>query len=408
LDVRIDDTWFDLSGWRKAHPAGEHWIDYYDGRDATEVMHAFHSEKARKMFQRLPKSKEAAQLDHSAAPVTSVMRNFRALRAKLEADGWWKRDIGHEVRLLSIWLALNVAGVLGVHQPTLWARAAGIVALAAANTQAGWLAHDYIHGVDTWSNRLRMMGPLFGGMSVTWWSDKHNKHHALTNEIGVDEDIATDPVLYIKPPNASQDSWLRRVQHVLAPLTLSALFWIWRIDSIKVVLKELRKNKPRKGTATEGLLLAAHWAMVGILVPLKFIPIVIFLSGMITAVIVTATHQSEELFENFNPDFVDNQFRTTRDAKPRTTISAWLWGGMQYQLEHHLFPSMPRSKHPKLQPILAKFAEDNQIPGGLRITDEFDLIKLNWDMYRAVANAPVDPTAPPMRGRNHHVSAIPA
>jgi len=47
LDVRIHNVWYNLEGWRKAHPAGEHWIDWYDGRDATEVMDAFHSEKAR-------------------------------------------------------------------------------------------------------------------------------------------------------------------------------------------------------------------------------------------------------------------------------------------------------------------------------------------------------------------------
>merc|ERR1740130_2036160 len=45
LDVRIHGDWYDLTGWRKAHPAGVHWIDWYDGRDATEVMDAFHSEK---------------------------------------------------------------------------------------------------------------------------------------------------------------------------------------------------------------------------------------------------------------------------------------------------------------------------------------------------------------------------
>jgi hypothetical protein len=49
LNVRIHGKWYDLLGWRKAHPAGEHWIDYYDGRDATEVMDAFHSVKGRKM-----------------------------------------------------------------------------------------------------------------------------------------------------------------------------------------------------------------------------------------------------------------------------------------------------------------------------------------------------------------------
>lgn len=51
LVCRIDDKWVDLTNWRKAHPAGSHWIDAFDQRDATEVMHAFHSDKALGMLQ---------------------------------------------------------------------------------------------------------------------------------------------------------------------------------------------------------------------------------------------------------------------------------------------------------------------------------------------------------------------
>ena len=74
LDVRVHGTWYDLSGWRKAHPAGAHWIDWYDGRDATEVMDAFHSQKGREMYKRLPKSAEetAAVLEASSTPYSTV------------------------------------------------------------------------------------------------------------------------------------------------------------------------------------------------------------------------------------------------------------------------------------------------------------------------------------------------
>lgn len=408
LDVRIDDIWYDLSGWRKAHPAGEHWIDYYDGRDATEVMHAFHSDKARMMFQKLPKSKNPEALDAQAAPVTSVQKNFRSLRAQLEKDGWWNRDIGHEIRVLTVWATVMGAGVYCANQAPALYQGVGLVLLALANTQAGWLAHDYIHGIDKFADNLRFMGPLVGGMSPIWWSDKHNKHHALTNEIGVDEDIATDPVLYVRAPNEQSDSWFRKIQHFALPAPFSTLFLIWRFDSIKVLISELRKKKPRKSAKAELFFIALHWAIVCSIMPAKIVIGHILLSGLITAIITTATHQSEEMFEDFNPDFVDNQFRSTRDAQTTNPFSTWCWGGMQYQLEHHLFPSMPRSKYPKLQPIMAKFAEENNIPGGLRITNEFKLLALNWRTYRDAAKADVNPKAMPTRGRNHHVTAIPA
>eukprot|EP00957_Ditylum_brightwellii_P178778 13617914-Ditylum_brightwellii.AAC.1 len=56
LDVRIHGTWYDLTAWRNSHPAGTHWLDMYNGRDATEVMDAFHSEKAKMMYQKLKKT----------------------------------------------------------------------------------------------------------------------------------------------------------------------------------------------------------------------------------------------------------------------------------------------------------------------------------------------------------------
>jgi fatty acid desaturase len=76
-----------------------------------------------------------------------------------------------------------------------------------------------------------------------------------------------------------------------------------------------------------------------------------------------------------------------------------LWGGMQYQLEHHLFPSMPRSKYPLLRERLIQFSKENNIPGGYRESGEFEILKMNWDLYKRVAEADPVPGAPPTRGR---------
>jgi acyl-lipid Delta6-acetylenase / acyl-lipid (9-3)-desaturase len=165
-----------FQGWRKAHPAGEHWIDYFDGRDATEVMDAFHSEKARKMYQRLPKSKFAEQLETTTPADSSTQIAFRNLRTELEAEGWWQRDIVHESKLLAIWASLVISAAVTAHTvPPL-----STVLLGLAMTNAGWLGHDYIHGVDEFCTKLRLFCPAAAGLAPTWWSDKHNKHHALS------------------------------------------------------------------------------------------------------------------------------------------------------------------------------------------------------------------------------------
>ena len=59
---------------------------------------------------------------------------------------------------------------------------------------------------------------------------------------------------------------------------------------------------------------------------------------------------------------------------------------------------MPRSKYPLLRPILQKFAEENNIPGGYRGSGEFEILKMNWDLYKRVAESDPVPGAPYSRG----------
>lgn len=384
LNVRIDDQWYDLSGWRKGHPAGEHWIDMYNNRDATEVMQGFHSDEAMKMLQRMPKSKSAEELEKVTPEVTSVSRNFRALRKKLVEDGWWKRDYLHEARLLAIWAGLFITGLTVAKSTPLL----GLGLLTLANTNAGWLGHDYIHGTDKFSRSLRNFAALTAGMSPTWWSDKHNKHHAVPNEVGVDEDLDTEPVLYVMPPHASKDHPLRKFQHIYLPLAFSIMFLVWRIDSMKVCLNDAKNGFKRK-TQWELALQLAHYGLLAAFVPVPVIVGHVFLSGLISAIIVTVTHQSEDLFYEFNPDFVLAQFQSTRNAECHTIFSDWLWGGMQWQLEHHLFPSMPRSRYPAVAKVVKQFAVENNIE--YRTMGEFALIKKNWDMYKAIGATPAVP-----------------
>jgi len=395
LDVRIHGEWYDLTGWRKAHPAGEHWIDWYDGRDATEVMDAFHSEKGRAMYKRLPRSKPetSALLEAAAVPDSATQVAFRKLRDQLEADGWWKRDIAHERKLLGIWGGLVAVAAL----TTKTLPALSTVLLGLSMTAAGWLGHDYIHGVDPFADKLRNFAALAAGLLPVWWSDKHNKHHALTNEQGCDEDIATDPFLFQWAPSPENDSPLRKIQHLIFYIPFSFLFALWRVDSVKVAVSSVREKRPGSKPGLYSLLV--HYAVLWTLFPVKVWLPAIFMSGLVSALIVTPTHQSEEMFEDYQPDWVTAQFQSTRNAVATNPFSEWLWGGMQYQLEHHLFPSMPRSKYPKLRSVLQKFAGDNNVPGGYRESGEFEILKMNWDLYRRVAEADPVPGAPSTRGR---------
>lgn len=230
------------------------------------------------------------------------------------------------------------------------------------------------------------------------------QHHALTNEQGCDEDIATDPFLFSWAPDPSQDSPLRKIQHWIFWIPFSAMFALWRVDSVKVSVEAIEGKRPDAKNELYALL--AHYAVLFTVFPIAVWLPAVFLSGLMSALIVTPTHQSEEMFSDYQPDWVTAQFQSTRNAVMSNPFSEWLWGGMQYQLEHHLFPSMPRNKYPKLRSIMQKFASDNNIPGGYRETGEFEILYMNWKLYKTVAEQDAVPGAPLTRGRPGQLAAI--
>ena len=376
LNIRIDDEWYDLTNWRMAHPAGAHWIDAYKNADATEVMYGFHSDKGMGMIKRLPRSKQPPV---DVPPPVESSYAFRELRAKLVADGWYKPHWKGELQKLMPWAAtLWIARALSMRSGGLAAFGA-VLAYAVSNTLSGWLAHDYVHGRSPFCMAMRGFGELVGGMSTTWWSMKHNMHHALTNEIGYDEDVALEPALYLWQPDPKNDSPVRKFQHLYWPIPFSVLFLYWRFDSIKYVVKEKKWNELAR--------LVVHWGAFLAMLNAKTVFFGVWLSGLITATIVTVTHQSEEIFIKDTLrkyDFCEAQFRSTRDAMCSNWFSDILWGGMQWQLEHHLFPTMPRYKYKALHPLLRQWSQEHGLT--FRTSGELEIIKQNIAQLKKIGN----------------------
>ena len=228
---------------------------------------------------------------------------------------------------------------------------------------------------------------------------------ALTaNEKGVDEDIATDPFLYQWAPDPAHDHPIRKIQHLIFFIPFSFLFALWRYDSINAAIANVRKDRTHAEDELKGLLV--HYAILLTVFPFAVWVPAVLISGLMSALIVTPTHQSEELFDEFQSDWVQAQFQSTRDAVTTNPFSEWIWGGMQYQLEHHLFPSMPRSKYPALRERLMKFAKDNNVVGGYRETGEFEILKMNWELYRSVAKSDPVEGAISTQGKEGQVASI--
>jgi len=109
----------------------------------------------------------------------------------------------------------------------------------------------------------------------------------------------------------------------------------------------------------------------------------ILLGGFLVGLIVTATHQSEPLVAEETSDeydFVKIQFESTRNAYSPVAFTNWLWGGMQYQLEHHLFPTMPKYKYALISDRVREWAKNNGL--NYRVDTVPQIIKRNLETLR--------------------------
>ena len=381
--IKIDDQWYDCAGWAKAHPGGERWIHFFDGRDGTDVFYALHSygpngsTKAVDRLSKLPKCDPppAKELKSPTASEYATSMSFRDFRQKLEKDGFFERNVFQEVWKLTQVVGLYVAGqYFAYSNPVI-----STILLGLGMVQAGWLGHDYVHGRGPICDAFRYMPTLLNGHGVEWWSQKHSMHHTFTNEEHLDNDVMMEPFFFLRSPTESgrPDHAMRKYQHIYGYPLLSIMFWLWRFHSLESAWR--RKDKK------ELALMAINYTWLATCMPWQVAIGSVFLSGFIVASLVSATHQSEEIMEyGEGAEYVEGQFRSTRDADTVFgPLETWIWGGMDTQLEHHLFPTMPRYNYHKLRPILQAWAKANDI--NYRISPSTKIISDNFATLKRVA-----------------------
>ena len=373
LKFRIEDRWYDVTNWAHLHPGGEDILNAFNGEDATDAFYSIHSNDA---IERLQKMSSTATTKEDGER-SKIGKNFRALTLQLEADGWFEHNLKYDVLLIGIAFVLYItAFVIAPVFPVL-----AIILLGLSMQQAGWLGHTYVHNrhpVCWWGGRI--FNGVINSFSPEWWANKHCAHHALPNHTDYDSDIQLAPVFYLDAPEKKDDTFFRKFQHLYALPLFCILFLSWRQQSLFWAWD--RKNYLELFLMSVGytLLFTAFtwWVAIGGIIA----------GGFFVALVVTASHQSEDYYrpgERGAYDFATAQFTTTRDAYNHTWVAKWFWGGMDTQLEHHLFPMMPQYNYHAVVPIVKKFAEDNGIE--YRTEPAWDLLVRNMRTMKRWADA---------------------
>ncbi len=248
------------------------------------------------------------------------------------------------------WTALAVAALVGM-----------------MFTQLGFIGHDAGHNqVFCTRRRNRMLGLTVGnaliGLSFGWWVPKHNAHHAHPNEMGRDPDIGEGLALASSdaPGNGRGPlaSWLARSQ---APLFLPLM--VLRSSGMHVLgIKRLLRRRDH-ASAVEAAVLMLHAALyltvvLWVLSPLRalaFIAVQQAVFSLYLGISFAPNHKGMPIIESATATgFARRQVVTARNITGGR-FTTFLLGGLNYQIEHHLFPSMPRPNLRRVQGLVREF-----------------------------------------------------
>ena len=245
--------------------------------------------------------------------------------------------------------------------------------LAVMFTQVGFLGHDAGHRQIFGSRRANyVLGVLHGnlgiGLSYGWWVNKHNKHHAHPNTEGADPDIMLSALAFSDAQARTSGPLARLVYRYQAylffPMLLGEAISL-HTSSIRALTSRTSRHRP-----LETALLAAH--AVGyltlvflVLSPVKAVVFILVQQGLFGLYLGSSfapNHKGMLILDaDDRTDFLRRQVLTSRNVR-----GGWLTdfalGGLNYQIEHHLFPSMPRPNLRRSKAMIETFCRQRDLP----------------------------------------------
>ncbi|UWF76974.1 acyl-CoA desaturase [Microbacterium sp. EF45047] len=254
------------------------------------------------------------------------------------------------------WFQLLIAGALGI-----------------LFTQVAFLAHEAAHRqiLSSGPANFRLARILAGivGMSYSWWDSKHTRHHGNPNRVGKDPDIEVDTISFLDT-DAARSRGLTRLITRRQGWLFFPLLTLEGLNLHVLGLKHLVSRGPVKGRWTELGLIAARFALlltpIFLLLPLgmafAFLGVQLAVFGVYMGASFAPNHKGMPIIApDAKLDFFSKQVRTSRNISGGWWAT-WLMGGLNYQVEHHLFPSMPRPHLARAREIVREYCATHQVP----------------------------------------------
>lgn len=297
--------------------------------------------------------------------------DYAELKRRVQAAGLLEKQPVYHVAKIAWALAVYVAGWSLAAASSTWAGLlAAVAVLAYATVQSGMVMHDAGHqscfrrrGANEAAGLV--LGNLLLGISIGWWVQEHNRHHNDPNRDEVDPDIGVPHLAFSAAQLARKHPSLRRGIRLLQAWLFLPLLTLQSIYLRAGAYVYLATHRTRR-RGLEIALLALHWlgyfglafGMLGLRDGLVFVVLHQAAWGFYAGTVFGAGHKGLPLLDpEERLDFLTRQLRVTRNLRPGLLADLW-YGGLNFQIEHHLFPAVSRGRFHQVRAVVREFCRE--------------------------------------------------
>jgi linoleoyl-CoA desaturase len=248
------------------------------------------------------------------------------------------------------------------------------------------IMHDACHGSYSrkpWVNNIMGLSLNLLGGNAFIWKFKHNIiHHTYTNVDGIDDDIAKSPVMR----QCESQKWVKahRFQHIYVVIlyAVSSFAWVSTMDFMKYFKRKIHNTNLQKMDLNEHIIFwlsKIMYVVFYMIIPVHFVgwsswaigfSSMHVMMGLTLALVFQLAHVVEDTEFVFAPgvepqkieeEWAIYQVRTTANFAPGNKLVSWFVGGLNYQIEHHLFPKVSHVHYPAIAHIVREVCEKHQV-----------------------------------------------
>ncbi len=299
---------------------------------------------------------------------------YAELKRRVEAAGLLRKRPGYYTLMLvtNTLVFATTLWLLSLVQSG-WETVIIAALLGVVSGQLGFQLHDSGHRQMFPSRRVNtVIGIVTGngllGMSHGWWVDKHNRHHGNPNHQDLDPDIDVGVIAYSEEQALAKTGIARWIVSHQAGLFFPLLFglaWTMHVSSVRFLVKTKESLRWVEVGALCMHAVAFPLLLVAIVGPWRALLVIVIqkcVGGFYLASVFAPNHKGMPQIESGQElDFLRSQVLTSRNVKS-SPLTDLLYGSLNYQIEHHLFPTMPRCNIRRAHKIVRDYCAELAIP----------------------------------------------